>query len=291
MAGYSVDSEYKPLQAVVLCKPPVFIQRICDPRSVLHSRAINYTTAVAEYTKMVEMYHAQKIKTFYLRVRAGKNGYRYPVFNLMFTRDLFFMTPRGAVVCRMRCDVRRHEPAYAERFLRKSGIRVRGVISAPGTFEGADAVWITKTLVAVGVGNRTNEEGFKQLKEELARDAITCCAVPAPRGSIHLLGSVQLVDSSMALVRSGSTGPEIKSLLKHNRFRIVTIPENTEVKKNHAMNFVVLGPGRIVMPDNCPKTRKIYERAGITVAGEISVTQLINGGGGLACASGILSRG
>ncbi|MDD5669263.1 MAG: arginine deiminase family protein, partial [Candidatus Omnitrophica bacterium] len=274
-----------------LCKPPFSIQKICDPRSVLHSRAIDYASAVAEYTKIVEMYRAQKIKTCCIHVRARKGGFRYPVFNLMFTRDLFFMTPRGAVICRMGTDVRSQETVYAERFLRKTGIRVRAVIAGPGTFEGADAVWITGAMVAVGVGRRTNEEGFRQLREELARDKITCCAVPNPRGSIHLLGSVQLVDSSLALVRSGSSGPEIRTLLKKNRYRIVTIPENNEVIKNHAMNFVVLGPRKIVMPSGCPETRKIYERAGITVVGEISVTQLINGGGGLACASGILSRG
>jgi hypothetical protein len=44
------------------------------------------------------------------------------------------------------------------------------------------------------------------------------------------------------------------------------------------------------MPAGCPETRRTFEDAGIEVAGEIRITELLQGAGGLACATGILAR-
>ena len=79
-------------------------------------------------------------------------------------------------------------------------------------------------------------------------------------------------------------------MLKQNRIDITEVPENSEVRLRHAMNFVTVAPGTIIMPSGCPRTKKFFRKAGIRVAAELSVTQFINGGGGLACATGILSR-
>ena len=56
------------------------------------------------------------------------------------------------------------------------------------------------------------------------------------------------------------------------------------------MNTVTLGPRTIVMPTNCPDLKRLYETNGMTVAAEIDINQLLNGAGGLACATGILAR-
>ncbi len=145
-------------------------------------------------------------------------------------------------------------------------------------------------LVAVGVGNRTNEEGFRQVKRELRRDGVQCVRLPAPEGALHLLGALQFIDRSLALVRVGLVSPEIMVFLKKNRIKIIEIPENSEVKERQSLNFVTIAPRRIIMPAGCPRTKIIFKRHGIKVAAEISITQLIKGGGGIACTTGILAR-
>lgn len=44
------------------------------------------------------------------------------------------------------------------------------------------------------------------------------------------------------------------------------------------------------MAAGCPETKQIYRNAGIEVVAELPILQLINGAGGLACATGILAR-
>jgi len=56
------------------------------------------------------------------------------------------------------------------------------------------------------------------------------------------------------------------------------------------MNVVTVKPRVIVMPVNCPDLKRLYAARGITVAAEVEIGQLLNGAGGLACATGILGR-
>ena len=56
------------------------------------------------------------------------------------------------------------------------------------------------------------------------------------------------------------------------------------------MNIVTVAPRRVLMPDDCPKTKEFYEKNGIQVAGLLNIPELRHGGGGLACATGILER-
>jgi N-dimethylarginine dimethylaminohydrolase len=51
-----------------------------------------------------------------------------------------------------------------------------------------------------------------------------------------------------------------------------------------------VGPGRVIMPEGCPRLKAALERQGIRVAAEIRITQLLNAAGGIACASAPLSR-
>jgi N-dimethylarginine dimethylaminohydrolase len=47
---------------------------------------------------------------------------------------------------------------------------VAGQITAPGTLEGGDFIWLDDQHAAVGLGPRTNAEGIRQLKELLGSD-------------------------------------------------------------------------------------------------------------------------
>lgn len=285
-----VDSEYKPLKAVLLCKPHPKIEDVANPREVHHLSKIDYAVIEKEYEQIIRIYKKFKIKIFLInlpKIEGTDNRY---CFNIIFTRDHFLMTPRGAIISRMFSDIRQSEIKYVKKALEIAGVPIRMVIRDKGTFEGADALWINDRLVIVGVGNRTNAEGFRQIKEELKQDSINCIRVPASRGSLHLLGALQLIDSDTALARTNLIGPRVIDILKENKIKIIKIPENTEVRERQAMNFVIIASKVIIMPMGCPQTKKIYEQAGIKIAAEISISQFISAGGGLACVTGILAR-
>jgi len=285
-----VDSEYKPLEAVLLCRPHPKIENVDNPKKALHLAKINYAIIEKEFEQIIKLYKKLKIKVFFIdpfKIESSDEGC---VLNLIFTRDHFFMTPAGAIMARMFSDIRRSEVKYAERTLKAAGACVRKVIRDSGTFEGADALWVDSRLVIVGVGNRTNPEGFQQIKEELRENHIKCVCVPAPQGVLHLLGALQFIDSDLALIRADLVDPEIINLLKENKIKMIMLSESSEISKKQAMNFVTVAPRTVIMSAGCPHTKKIYEKSGIRIAAETLIPQLVRGGGGLACATGARTR-
>jgi len=287
---YYCNSEYRPLKSVLLSLPEKVIGDIDEPESVLYTKLIDCHIIRKEFGELVKVYKKLKIKVDFIdtKIIMGTDpGYK---FNLMFVRDLFFMTPKGAILSRMFPKIRRDEVKYGERALRNIKIPIIRLIQGEGTFEGADILSFNEKLVYVGVGNRTDMKGFLVLKETLGRQGVQCVHVPAPGGVLHLLGALQLVDFDAALVRTELIDPKIIDLLKISRIRIIAVPENREVRTKYAMNFVTVAPKRIIMSAGCPYTKKIYENSGIKIIAEVPATQLGNAAGGIACATGVLSR-
>lgn len=283
---FGADSEYGRINAVLLYKPGPEIGEIKKPGSAMHLDRINYRLLADEYLQIVKAYKKLKIPVYF--IGDSGNARKERLFNLMYARDLFFMTPEGAVISRMKYKIRRREPHYAARALKKIGIPIRRVIDGRGTFEGADALWVNARLTLIGVGNRTNASGFRQLRDELNGQGVECVSVPAPAQTQHLLGALQVIDANTALIRRKLVNGRLVKFLKGNKIDLIDMPENEEVRSKQAMNIVTVGPREIIMPAGCPLTRRIYERNGIKIRAQLKVPQLINGAGGLACATGII---
>ena len=65
-------------------------------------------------------------------------------------------------------------------------------------------------------------------------------------------------------------------------------PDMDEVKRM-ALNFVTLGPGRILMAAGCPRTQAMYEAEGIECV-TVEIDELAKAAGGMGCLTGILKR-
>jgi N-dimethylarginine dimethylaminohydrolase len=91
-------------------------------------------------------------------------------------------------------------------------------------------------------------------------------------------------------VRTEIAPKRLLNILREKKFSIIEVPETEEVKIWQGMNVVTIKPRTIIMPANCPRLKRLYSASGITVVAEIEIDQLLNGAGGLACATGILAR-
>jgi N-dimethylarginine dimethylaminohydrolase len=291
MVNYFLDSEYLSLKTVLLCNPSFKTGNTYNPKKSLHLKKVDFVAMNEEFKEIIVLFKKFGIKSYLIDPQKMPHTSSRYLLNLMFTRDLFFLTPKGAIVSRMASFVRRGEVKYAQRALKKLGVPIRKVIQGRGAFEGADALWVSPRMIAIGVGNRTNSSGFKQVKEELSGDGIQCVRLPPSSGTPHLLGAVQIIDKNLAMVRMGLVKPQVVSFLRENRIGIIRIPENEEVKNKQAFNFVTVAPRKIIMPAACPRTKEIFQKHGVEVLADVFITQLINAGGGLACATGILARG
>ena len=113
--------------------------------------------------------------------------------------------------------------------------------------------------------------------------------VEMPKGTQHLLGVCNFVDKDLAVVHSKKASRELLAFLGEIGVMPLFLEPGDELDRGRAMNFVTLGPRRVVMPSACPATRERYERAGIEVF-ELDLSEYLKAAGGLACLTGILRR-
>jgi N-dimethylarginine dimethylaminohydrolase len=285
-----LNSEFKKLTSVLLYKPGVEIENYPDTEKIQHNHKIDHKKISAEFDNTIDTFRSLGIHVILIDP-SPINDDRWYLYNMMYCRDLLFMTPQGAILSNMFADIRKEEVKYAERMLRKNNIPILHTISGNGRFEGADALWINDKSVVIGVGNRTNEDAFDQIKSVLQKMNVSCVSLPSYQTKTqHLLGTVQLVDKDMVLIRHEITDKNVIRFFEKQNYTVVRVPENTEVTSKQAMNIVTVSPRNIIMTANCPETKMIFENAGLKIAAELELTQLINGAGGLACATGIISR-
>lgn len=285
-SAHGVNSEYGSLKKILLYKPLRQGPRIKSPERVQHLRPLKWNELRRETAALKRTFQINRVEVLELEAAAFEN----PPPNLMFLRDHFFMTPWGAIIGRMASSIRAGEEKWAQVAIAKAGIPVLQMIRGIGTFEGADAIWIHPRLVAIGIGNRTNQEGFSQIRKILSEFGVEAQALPLPSSVQHLLGLVQVIDKDVTLLRTSLASKKLIKLFEKNSYQIIGIPEVEEVVHRQGMNIVTLGPKKILMPSGCLKLRELYKSHDIKIVSETPINEYINAAGGMACATAILSR-
>lgn len=283
-------NEYGKLKAVLLCRPPSGVTDPEDPKDVLHPERIDYEAIRLEIDSIAIGLKELGINIFTIDTAPISGTGRECFYNIMYVRDLFSLAGEKCLLARMQSRIRREETIYAKKTLKDLGLQVSDSSIENATFEGADMLWISDCKAMIGVGGRTNEAGYELVSSEAEASGCETVKVKAPSESLHLLGSVQIVDKDLAFVRGASIGDDIRQALDENDMRIIEIAETEEVVKKHAMNFVSIAPKKIIISSNVPETKELFTEAGIEVVKEFGTYELIKGGGSLACAVGILKR-
>jgi len=70
---------------------------------------------------------------------------------------------------------------------------------------------------------------------------------------------------------------------------VLFIPDDEEATRGFALNFVTLGPRRVLMAAGNPITQSFYEDAGISYQ-TVEVSELLKAAGGIGCLTGIVER-
>jgi N-dimethylarginine dimethylaminohydrolase len=207
----------------------------------------------------------------------------------MFVADLMFMTPEGAILGRPASTVRAGEERLVARRLAELGVPILRVVRGNGTFEGADAAWLTPETVLVARGLRTNSEGADQVASTLGEMGIKVILVDLPPGTMHLMGQLRFADHDLALGWPDRLSEATAEAVEAHGYTLVYLPDETEIINGMALNFVTLGPRRILMLSRVPITQAFYEDLGITCH-TIQIDELTKAAGGIGCLTGVLQR-
>jgi len=245
--------------------------------------------AVTEYDRFVELITAGGAAVQWLPQEPSTT------LDSIYVRDASIVCERGLVLCTMGKRRRAAEPAAQEAALRQTvpELPIVGRITAPGTLEGGDVIWLDRRTIAVGRGYRTNDAGIAQLRALLDGVIDELIVVPLPhwRGAqdvMHLMSLISPVDADLAVVYSPLLPVPFRERLLDRGMTLVEVPD-TEFD-TMGTNVLAIAPRRCVMLAGNPQTRARLERAGAEVleyeGGEISV----KGAGGPTCLTRPLAR-
>jgi N-dimethylarginine dimethylaminohydrolase len=189
----------------------------------------------------------------------------------MFTQDPSFVTDHGAVILRMGKALRLPEGDLHEAAYRKAGVPILGRLTAPGTVESGDCVWLDKTTLCVGRGVRSNQAGIDQLSEILKPLGVTVLGFDLPlwqgeEACLHLMSVISPLADDLALVHAPLLPATFYLLLKERGITLVVAPED-EFAASSGLNLNVLptSPRKVIMVEGFPKTRAAMEAAGCEV--------------------------
>jgi dimethylargininase len=191
-----------------------------------------------------------------------------------FVEDTAVLTPRCAVIARPGAPSRAGEVAAIGTVLEELFGRVER-IEPPGTLDGGD-VCAAGEQVFIGVSERTNEAGARQLARILAADGFACSTVDirAFPWLLHLKGGLAwLGGRDLAVVEVLAAEPAVRG------WRLLRVPESEEL----AANCVRVNE-RVLVPAGFPGTVELLERAGHRTLA-LDMSEFEKQDGGLSCLS------
>jgi arginine deiminase len=280
-ARCGVDSEWRPLRAVLLHRPGAELA-VADPDAAQMLERPDPGRAAAQHDAVAGAYRAAGVAVHYVDPVEAQP-------NLVFCADLFFMTPAGAIVGRPASTVRAGEERWVARRLADIGVPILRTIGGHGLFEGADALWLDRETVLVGRGMRTNDDGARQVAATLAEQGVATVCTDLPHGAMHLMGQLRILAPDLAVVRRGRLPEAALATLRGCGYDVHVLPEVEELDAGHAHNVVVLGPRSVLMPAGNPRTRDFLESLGVS-CGELPVDELVKAAGAIGCITGVLER-
>jgi arginine deiminase len=278
-----VDSEWARLKAVLVHRPGAEIEAITNANKALMHDVPNAALARQQHDSLVSAYQNAGATVFYVEPRD------IPPPNLIFVADLLFMTPDGAILARPASTVRAGEERFVAQRLAELGIPILRCIRGKGVFEGADASWIDCKTAIIATGLRTNAEGAAQVTNLLQEMAVEVLTVNLPPRAMHLMGTLRFVDRDHAISWKTRTPQAAVKALRDLGHAISFLPDEEEAIHGMALNFVTLGPNRILMPAGNPETQSFYEDMGIKCE-TVEVNEIHKAAGGIGCLTGVLRR-
>ncbi|MCB0111584.1 MAG: hypothetical protein KDE53_36930 [Caldilineaceae bacterium] len=187
-----------------------------------------------------------------------------------FVEDTAVIVPEVAVVARMGAPARQGEEQAMAPVLAKYRALVH--VEPPGTFDGGDVLVVEKHCM-IGLSERTNECGARQLGEILAQYGYRWDTIPVGAG-LHFKSSVNYVGKNTLLIDA--------AFLDHPAFatydKVVIDPDEA-----YAANTLWIND-HLLMPAGFPRTRQKLTPLGLPII-ELETSELRKMDGGLTCLS------
>lgn len=280
--GCGIDSEWRRLTAVALCRPGAEIA-VADVDASQFLGALDAGRAQSEHDALADAYRAHGVRVIEVP------DVPRPTPNRMFCADLVAMTPEGAILARPASAVRAGEEVAVAAALAGAGVPILKTLTGQAVFEGADLMWLDDETAIIGRGLRTNQEAIDQIAMLMAEIGCDLISADMAYGTMHLMGMLRIADGDLAVAWPRRTPHAAVEALRERGYDVAFLPDDSEAENNKALNFVTLGPRRILMPGGNPGARVFYEGLGVEVV-DTPMGELKKAAGAVGCLTGVVAR-
>ncbi|MFK3781662.1 dimethylarginine dimethylaminohydrolase family protein [Agrobacterium sp. NPDC089420] len=282
-ASYRIDSEWRKLKAVIVHTPGSELAEDLDLEKSLMLEPLDSAKSREEHEAMCEAYRAQGVEVHHV----SPVGKTTP--NQMFCADLFVMTSQGAIIARPAGEVRAGEERLIARRLADIGVPILKTLTGSATFEGADLMWLDERTAMIGRGHRTNQEAIDQITSVLKEIGCETITVDMPFGTMHFMGMLRIVDKDLAVCWPRRTPLATVRALEARGIEVIFPPYEDNTQSYRAMNFVTLGPRRVMMVAGLRKYQAFFEDHDVECF-TVGTDELSKAAGSVGCLTGVLAR-
>jgi len=188
-----------------------------------------------------------------------------------FVEDCAVVTRRCAVIARPGALSRRGEEIFVEIVLADLYDRIEH-IAAPGTLDGGDVMRAGDHFI-IGISERTNENGARQLKRILYDYGYSADLLRLDE-MLHLKTGLNYVEDNKLLVSGEFVGHA-----DLQQYSTIIIPE----EEAYAANSLWVN-GTVLVPEGFARTERLLKNAGCTTL-PVAVSEFQKLDGGLSCLS------
>jgi len=261
MRHYGAQSMFAPLRAVLVKRPDEAFA-VDDPVAWHYAGRPDLVVAQQEHDALVALLRQGGAEVIYHD--ESQPGHA----DAIFTFDPAIVTDHGAIILSMGKSQRRGEEAAMARRLEELEVPLLYTLHDEARAEGGDLLWMDHDTLAVGLGFRTNAEGLRQLREALTGIGVNLIPVElpyytGPDACLHLLSLISIVDYHTAVVYPSLLAVSFWQELQQRNFRLVEVPE--EEFPTMGTNVLALAPGKCLMLEGNPITKRLLEEAGCEV--------------------------
>ncbi len=259
--SYGGHSMVAPLRRVLVKRPDEHFA-VDDPVPWHYGGRPDLQSALEEHGAFVALLRQQGVEVFF------HDEPQHGRADAIFVHDPALVTDAGAVILRPGKRLREGEEVAITRRLESLGVPVAYALQGEARADGGDLVWLDEEALAVGLGFRTNAEGLRQLGEALGPLGVKVIPVElpyhqGPDACLHLMSLISPVDYRTAVVYLPFLSVPFWRELRARGYRLVEVPP--EEWETLGPNVLALAPGRCVMLEGNPVTRRRLEAAGCEV--------------------------
>lgn len=282
MTPYGTCDEYSRLRTVIMC-PPVYFE-IKTPINRVQAkwhrlgRGPDPVERMRQYQEVKDVLIKRDVNVWEI---PPSEKFTYQVF----TRDAGVVAETGAVIGRFKFDARAGEEREAAEMLGRH-IRIAHQCQAPGVFEGGDFMFLNSHCAYIGIGDRTDEGAYEQLKARIP--ALELHPVYLPEGFLHLDVVLNIISPDTALAFVDALPDAILKHLASSGIRILPVPKSEQ--ETMGTNGLSIGDHTVVTASCNRSTNDMLRQNGFRTV-EIEMSEIIKGGGGPRCMTLPVRRG